>query len=237
MWTPAARAQLARGAVPCATCLTDAERALVEPRMPAPAKAGRPRPWPTRLALDGVLHVPRTGRAWARLPRGFPPPGTVHRRFLRLARAGAVGVAGVRGFGAARQAVGRSGTRPWARTGACWPRPSRPRPCTTATAGSPCRERRDGPGRSCSGATPTALAPGRGWRGRPPSRSRSSAARRTSAASPSSPGAGRSSAPPPGPGVAAASPGTTRPRQARRWPSSFVLAGAMVLVRQPARAP
>jgi transposase len=88
MWTPAARAQLARDALPYATCLTDAEWALVAPFMPAPAKTGRPRLWPMRLVLDGVLHAPRTGCAWTHLPREFPPPGTVHRRFLRLARSG-----------------------------------------------------------------------------------------------------------------------------------------------------
>ena len=40
MWTPAARAQLARGSQPYATCLTDAEWALVEPFLPSPAKTG-----------------------------------------------------------------------------------------------------------------------------------------------------------------------------------------------------
>jgi transposase len=88
MWTPAARVQLARDAIPYATCLTDAEWALVAPFMPAPASTGRPRLWPMRLVLDGVLYVLRTGCAWAHLPRDFPPSGTVHRWFLRLARSG-----------------------------------------------------------------------------------------------------------------------------------------------------
>ena len=143
MWTPAARAQLARAAIPYATSLTDAEWVLVAPFMPAPAKTGRPRLWPMRLVLDGVLYILRTGCAWEHLPREFPPQGTVHRWFLRLARAGtfermahvlviadrersgreasptaavvdaqaaragSVGVAGSRGFDAARRVVGR----------------------------------------------------------------------------------------------------------------------------------
>lgn len=48
MWTPAARAQLARGTIPYATCLTDAEWALVRPFMPAPGQTGRPRRWSMR---------------------------------------------------------------------------------------------------------------------------------------------------------------------------------------------
>ena len=90
MWTPAARAQLARDPSPYATSLTDAEWALVAPFLPAPAKTGRPRLWPMRLVLDGILYVLRTGGAWAHLPREFPPSGTVHRWFLRLARSGAL---------------------------------------------------------------------------------------------------------------------------------------------------
>lgn len=74
--------------MPYATCLTDAEWALVEPFMPPPTKTGRPRAWPMRLVMGGVLYVLRTGCAWRHLPREFPPSGTVLRWFLRLARAG-----------------------------------------------------------------------------------------------------------------------------------------------------
>jgi transposase len=88
MWTPAARVQLARGSIPYETCLADAEWALVRPFMPAPGQTRRPRRWPMRLIMDAILYVLRTGCAWAHLPRDFPPPGTVHRWFLRLARSG-----------------------------------------------------------------------------------------------------------------------------------------------------
>lgn len=88
MWTPAARAQLVRKVTPYATCSSDAEWALLAPFMPPPAATGRPRSWPMRRIVDGMLYVLRTGCAWAHLPRDFPPPGTVHRWFLRLARAG-----------------------------------------------------------------------------------------------------------------------------------------------------
>ena len=143
MWTPAARAQLARAAEPYATCLTDAEWELAKPFLPPDAACGRRRRWPMRILLDGVLYVLRTGCAWRHLPRDFPPWQTVLRWFLRLARSGAfermahaltmadrervgrgaspsaavvdaqaarsggVGVAGRRGYDAAKRIVGR----------------------------------------------------------------------------------------------------------------------------------
>ena len=88
MWTPTARAELARESLPYATCLTEAEWALIEPLLPAPAATGRPWRWPLRQVLDGILYVLRTGCAWRHLPRDFPPWGSVHRWFLRLSHAG-----------------------------------------------------------------------------------------------------------------------------------------------------
>lgn len=89
MWTPAARARLARDPSRYATSLTDAEWAIVVPFLPAPATTGRPRRWPMRAILDAILYVLRTGGAWRHLPREFPPSPTVHRWFLALARSGA----------------------------------------------------------------------------------------------------------------------------------------------------
>ena len=89
MWTPAARAELARPAQPYSTCLTDAEWQIAQAFLPAPAPCGRPRRWPMRVLLDGVLYVLRTGCAWRHLPLDFPPWQTTLRWFLRLARSGA----------------------------------------------------------------------------------------------------------------------------------------------------
>jgi putative transposase len=88
MWTPAARAELERPSQPYATCLTDAEWQIAEAFLPGPAPCGRPRRWPMRVLLDGVLYVLRTGCAWRHLPRDFPPWQTTLRWFLRLARSG-----------------------------------------------------------------------------------------------------------------------------------------------------
>ncbi|WP_373875428.1 transposase, partial [Methylobacterium trifolii] len=85
---PAARAELARESLPYATCLSEAEWAVVEPLLPAPAAIGRPRRWPMRSLFDGIQYVLRAGCAWRHLPLEFPPWGTVHRWFLRLSQAG-----------------------------------------------------------------------------------------------------------------------------------------------------
>ena len=81
MWTPAARAELARPAQPYATCLTDAEWQIAQAFLPAPAGCGRPRRWQMRALLDGVLYVLRTGCAWRHLPLDFPPWQTTLRWF------------------------------------------------------------------------------------------------------------------------------------------------------------
>ncbi|GJD65776.1 IS5 family transposase [Methylobacterium frigidaeris] len=88
MWTPAARAELVRETLPYATCLSDAEWAVLAPLLPAPARTGRPWLWSQRAVLDGILYVLRTGCAWRHLPLDFPPWGTVYRWFLRWAEAG-----------------------------------------------------------------------------------------------------------------------------------------------------
>jgi transposase len=43
--------------------LTDAEWRIAQAFLPAPALCGRPRRWPMRALLDGVLYVLRTGCA------------------------------------------------------------------------------------------------------------------------------------------------------------------------------
>jgi putative transposase len=143
MWTPAARARLARPAQPYSTCLTDAEWQVAQVFLPGPAGGGRPRRWSMHALLDGVLYVLWTGCAWRHRPLDFPPWQTTLRWFLRLARSGAfermahaltladreragrdaspttaavdaqavrsggTGVAGRRGYDAAKRVVGR----------------------------------------------------------------------------------------------------------------------------------
>jgi putative transposase len=66
------------------TDLTDAEWALVEPHLPAPADprmGGRPRLHPRRAILDAIFYLLRGGCAWRLLPREFPPWKTVFHYF------------------------------------------------------------------------------------------------------------------------------------------------------------
>jgi hypothetical protein len=55
MWTPAARAELARESLPYATCLTDTEWTVVAPLMPSPP---RDRPTLALAAARGVRWRP-----------------------------------------------------------------------------------------------------------------------------------------------------------------------------------
>jgi transposase len=90
MWTPAARAELARESLPYATCLADTEWVVVAPLLPDPANTGRPWRCPLRYIVDGILYVLRTGCARRHLPLEFPPWNSVHRWFLRLSASGVV---------------------------------------------------------------------------------------------------------------------------------------------------
>ncbi len=66
--------------------LTDAEWAVVEPLLPAPARhprGGRPEKHPRRDIVDAILYVVRSGCAWRQLPVDFPPWETVYWYFTR----------------------------------------------------------------------------------------------------------------------------------------------------------
>jgi transposase len=64
--------------------LTDEQWNLIEPMFPpsksGPGKPGRPAQ-PSRMILEAVLWVMRTGAPWHDLPSRYPPYQTCHRRF------------------------------------------------------------------------------------------------------------------------------------------------------------
>lgn len=88
MWTDSARAKYARPAERYATDLTDAEFALIAPRLPAPRRLGRPRTTDLRAVLDAIFYLLRTGCQWRLLPKQFPPRSTVFGYFRRWWRDG-----------------------------------------------------------------------------------------------------------------------------------------------------
>ena len=77
------RANYARPAQRYATDLSDAEFALIEPRLPPRNQLGRPRTTDLRAVLDAIFYLLRTGCQWRLLPKGFPPRSTVFGYFRR----------------------------------------------------------------------------------------------------------------------------------------------------------
>jgi transposase len=62
--------------------MTDAEWAVCEPLLPAPAwlagKGGRPSRYCMRDVVDGIRYLTHNGPVWRALPADFPPAGTVY---------------------------------------------------------------------------------------------------------------------------------------------------------------
>jgi transposase len=62
--------------------MTEAEWAVCEPLLPAPAwlagKGGRPSGHCMRDIADGIRYLTHNGPVWRALPADFPPPGTVY---------------------------------------------------------------------------------------------------------------------------------------------------------------
>jgi transposase len=61
--------------------LTDAQWALLEPLLPAPARLGRPRKHPLRGLVDGVRHRTRAGCPWRDVPDRYGPWWRVYALF------------------------------------------------------------------------------------------------------------------------------------------------------------
>lgn len=66
-----------------ASCLTDAEWALVEDLFDNEGRRGKPPKYPRRLLVDACCYVVRTGCSWRMLPKGFPPWENVYGTFRR----------------------------------------------------------------------------------------------------------------------------------------------------------
>ena len=62
--------------------MTDAEWAVCEPLLPAPAwlagRGGRPASWCMRDVVDAIRYLTHNGPVWRALPADFPPAGTVY---------------------------------------------------------------------------------------------------------------------------------------------------------------
>src|ERR687889_2801292 len=66
---------------PYPTDLSNAEWKCIEPHLPTPRAAGRPRRHSLREILDAIFYMVKSGCAWRLLPHGFPPWKTIHHYF------------------------------------------------------------------------------------------------------------------------------------------------------------
>jgi transposase len=89
-WTETTRRYYARGEARYASDCRDAEWAIVEPFMPPPARAARPRKTNLREVWNAIQYIAATGCRWAMLPKDFPPFTTVRHYLYRLRGSGAL---------------------------------------------------------------------------------------------------------------------------------------------------
>src|SRR5919109_5015826 len=78
MWTVEQRQAHDRAGLRYPSDLTDAEWALVEPRIPPARRGGRRRTVDVREVLNGIFYVLATGCQGRALPTDLPPRSTVH---------------------------------------------------------------------------------------------------------------------------------------------------------------
>ena len=78
MWTPTTREQHNRSTTRYQTDVTDGEWQLLEPLLPPPCCAGRPRKWAMREIVNAIFYILRGGIAWRLLPSDLPPWQTVY---------------------------------------------------------------------------------------------------------------------------------------------------------------
>ena len=104
-WTTQTRAAV--GDLGLGARLTDAEYAVFARFIPPPKTGGRPAKTDLRLALEGMLHILRSGCQWRLLPPQFPPWQTTYGLFRAWTAAGVWEKALVALREEARRAAGR----------------------------------------------------------------------------------------------------------------------------------
>ncbi len=90
--------------------LSDEEWALLEPLLPAPPKAGRPRKVPLREIINAIIYIKKTGVQWDYLPHDLPAKMTVYDRFRIWKQDGTWQAIVATLTGQVRQASGREAT-------------------------------------------------------------------------------------------------------------------------------
>jgi transposase len=81
MWTEITRLTYERKGMRYASDVTDAEWALISPRLPEAKPLGRPRGTELRAVVDALFYMARTGCQWKLLPSDLPHYSTVQYYF------------------------------------------------------------------------------------------------------------------------------------------------------------
>ena len=120
MWTEITRPQYDRKGLRYASDVSDAEWALIAPRLPPRYKRGRPRETELRCVVNALLYMARTACQWRQLPREFPRYATVQYYFYAWRDHGVLERINFELLLEAREAAGReaSPSLPRCRTGA-----------------------------------------------------------------------------------------------------------------------
>lgn len=85
-WTEITRAKYRRDGLRYASDMTDEEWAVIGPRLPAPARRGRPRNTSLREVVNAIFYIAQSCCQWRLLPKDFPPFTTVQYYFLWIAQ-------------------------------------------------------------------------------------------------------------------------------------------------------
>jgi transposase len=81
MWIEITRPQCLRTGLRYANDVTEAERSVIEPHLPAPELLGRPCKVELMAVVNALFYIARTGCQWRMLPHDFPYYSTVQRYF------------------------------------------------------------------------------------------------------------------------------------------------------------
>jgi len=80
-WTEITREKYRRDGLRYASDMTDEEWAVIGPRLPAPARRGRPRNTSLREVVNAIFYIAQSCCQWRLLPKDFPPFTTVQYYF------------------------------------------------------------------------------------------------------------------------------------------------------------
>ena len=106
-WTETTQPKYRRDHLRYASDTTEAERAIIEPHLPARCRRGRPRKTDLRAVVDAIFYIAQAGCQWRMLPKEFPPFTTVQGYFYQWRDAGRWATINHAMLMGAREAAGR----------------------------------------------------------------------------------------------------------------------------------